>query len=229
MSQTPTLVVSTPEPSSKGRRARKREETRERIFEVALKDFREYGFAGSQIDRIAKHAGVVRGTFYFHFPTKDDVLVELARRVNVRIARRVALLGETSSSLRDLLRRVNDAITDEHTRIGEAGLQADCHALYMRRPHDVNAPADMKAPSLAKELEGHFATIEARRGIEMTMDKELAAVVFLTSLFGIYVRIPPGENRREACEALIGLFVLGMQLPTDDDSSVDHDAGERSS
>lgn len=217
MSHSPTLVHSTPEPRSKGGRARKRAETRERLFEAALKEFREFGFAGAQIDRIAKSAGVVRGTFYFHFPSKDDVLLELAHRINERIARRVAVLGDSSTSLRDLLRRVNDAITDEHTRVGEAGLQAELLSLYMRRPQDLDAPAGQNAPDLFEGLVDHLAAIESSSGLEMSMPKGLAAIVFMTSLFGIYVRIPPSENRRVACEALIDLFARGLQpnAPTD--------------
>jgi AcrR family transcriptional regulator len=221
MSQSPTLVHSTPEPRSKGVRARKRAETRERLFEAALKEFREYGFAGAQIDRIAKAAGVVRGTFYFHFPSKDDVLLELAHRINARIARRIEALGDCSSSLRDLLRRVNDAISDEHTRVGEAGLQAELLSLYMRRPQDLNAPVGQNAPDVPEELEDHLALIEAHSGLKMSMPKDLAAIVFMTSLFGIYVRIPPSESRRIACEALIDLFVRGLQSGTPADSTED--------
>jgi AcrR family transcriptional regulator len=217
MSQTPTLVHSTPEPQGKGGRARKRAETRERLFEAALKEFREYGFAGAQIDRIAKAAGVVRGTFYFHFPSKDDVLLELAHRINARIARRIEALGDSSTSLRDLLRRVNDAISDEHTRVGEAGLQAELLSLYTRRPQDLNALAGQNAPDVPEELEDRLALIETQSGFKMSMPKDLVAIVFMTSLFGIYVRIPPSENRRVACEALIDLFVRGLQsgAPTD--------------
>ena len=37
---------------------------------------RTQGFSNAQIDRIVERAGVARGTFYFHFPTKEHVLVE---------------------------------------------------------------------------------------------------------------------------------------------------------
>lgn len=57
-------------PREEGLRARKRTETRERLFETALREFREIGVGASQIDRIARAAGVARGTFYFHFTTK---------------------------------------------------------------------------------------------------------------------------------------------------------------
>ena len=211
MSETPTLVPQASQPQPSGARARQRAETRERLFEAALKEFREFGFAGAQIDRIAKAAGVVRGTFYFHFPSKDDVLMELARRVNARVARRLATLTESRPSLRELLRRINDAIMDEHTRVGEAGLQAELISMYMRRPLDLQLPPEHNAPSLAGEVAGHFDVLQARGEINSKMSNELAAVVFMTSLFGIYVRIPPSEKRRAACDALIELFVAGLQ------------------
>ena len=211
MSETPTLVQQASQPQPAGARARQRAETRERLFEAALKEFREFGFAGAQVDRIAKAAGVVRGTFYFHFPSKDDVLMELARRVNARVARRVATLTESGPSLRELLHRLNDAIMDEHTRVGEAGLQAELISMYMRRPMDLQLPPEHNAPSMAGEVAGHLDVLQARGEINSRMSNELAAVVFMTSLFGIYVRIPPSEKRREACDALVELFVAGLQ------------------
>ena len=191
-------------------RDRKREETRERLFEAALREIREYGLAGAQIDRIARAAGVVRGTFYFHFPSKDHVLLELAQRITARISRRVASLSSGRRSLHDLLHRVNDAVIDEHTRVGEAGLQADLAALYMRRPQDVALPETDNAPSLAGLIGRDFARLRAEGEIRSAMSDDLAAVVFITSLFGVFVRIPPGERRREACDALIDLFVAGL-------------------
>ncbi len=58
-----------------GRRERQRLETRARLYETALAEFKDVGFNDAQIDRIAEKAGVARGTFYFHFPTKEHVLL----------------------------------------------------------------------------------------------------------------------------------------------------------
>ena len=60
-------------------RDKQREETRRRIFRAALEIFRRDTVAGCRIDDIAAKAEVSRGAFYFHFPTKDDVLIELLR------------------------------------------------------------------------------------------------------------------------------------------------------
>jgi hypothetical protein len=51
------------------------------------------------------------------------------------------------------------------------------------------------------------------------MSNELAAVVFMTSQFGIYVRIPPSEKRRDACDALVELFVAGLQADGESDTA----------
>ena len=56
-------------------RDRQREETRRRIYLAALDVFRRTGVAPAHIDDIAGAAGVSRASFYFHFPTKEHVLV----------------------------------------------------------------------------------------------------------------------------------------------------------
>src|SRR5438105_979273 len=75
----------------RGTRERQRVETRERLFQAALAEIRHTGVAGAQVDRIVTTAGVARGTFYFHFPSKEDVLLEWERRREGEI---VALLKD---------------------------------------------------------------------------------------------------------------------------------------
>ena len=197
--------------AGKGRRARQRLETRERLFEIALREFREVGFAAAQVDRIAKAAGVARSTFYFHFPTKDDVLLELARRINGRVARRVAVLAESRPNLRELFARVNDAIMDEHSRVGEAGLLREMLSLYVRRPHDVRDPSH-NLPTLSDELAVQLRRAAERGELQSRLSPEQIAIVLMTSLFGIYTRIPPGAELRSACDSLIALLVKGLSV-----------------
>jgi AcrR family transcriptional regulator len=60
-------------------RDKQREETRRRIYLAALEIFRRDGVAQCRIEDIAVKSEVSRAAFYFHFPTKDEVLVELLR------------------------------------------------------------------------------------------------------------------------------------------------------
>jgi len=200
-----------PGESARGARARQREGTRERLYECALAEFREVGFAQAQIDRIARAARVVRGTFYFHFPTKEDVLLELAFRTNARIASRVAALGQTRLALRELLVAVNACIMEEQERIGEAGLLREILSLYVRRP---GALAERRAddqPSVVEELTRQLQGVADREGLRTEMPMEQLAVVFFTSLSGMVTRFESEAELRLASEALIDLLVRGMQ------------------
>ena len=61
-----------------GRRERKKEETKRRIFVAALELFREKGFAATTIDEITARADVAKGTFFNYFPRKEAVIEFLA-------------------------------------------------------------------------------------------------------------------------------------------------------
>lgn len=61
-----------------GRRERKKEETKQRIFVAALKLFEEKGFAATTIDDITERADVAKGTFFNYFPRKEAVIEYLA-------------------------------------------------------------------------------------------------------------------------------------------------------
>lgn len=73
-------------------RDRQREATRKRLYEAALGIFRRDGFRDARVDDITLVAGVSRTAFYFHFPTKEDVLTELIRRTEAPIAEAVSEL-----------------------------------------------------------------------------------------------------------------------------------------
>ena len=68
----------------KGRDAQRRQ-TRQRVYAAALAEFKRTGMAAADVGDIAAAAGVARGTFYFHFPTKEHVLAELERHEEARL------------------------------------------------------------------------------------------------------------------------------------------------
>jgi AcrR family transcriptional regulator len=62
-----------------------RQQTRQRVYSAALAEFKRTGMAAADVGDIAAAAGVARGTFYFHFPTKEHVLAELERHEEARL------------------------------------------------------------------------------------------------------------------------------------------------
>ncbi|MGW4118132.1 TetR/AcrR family transcriptional regulator [Nocardia sp. NPDC004711] len=61
-----------------GRRERNRQRVRARIYTSALELFAEKGYDATTIDEIAERADVSRGTFFNHFPRKEDLITEWA-------------------------------------------------------------------------------------------------------------------------------------------------------
>ncbi|WP_336210555.1 TetR family transcriptional regulator [Nonomuraea sp. LPB2021202275-12-8] len=59
-----------------GLRQRKKEQTRRRIAEVALRLFDERGYDAVTVNEIAEAAGVAKVTLFSYFPTKDCLVLE---------------------------------------------------------------------------------------------------------------------------------------------------------
>jgi AcrR family transcriptional regulator len=55
------------------------EETRTHILEAALKRFANHGYNAASIDQICADAGVSKGAFYHHFPSKQAIFLELLK------------------------------------------------------------------------------------------------------------------------------------------------------
>lgn len=60
-----------------GLREKKEAQTREKIFEVAMRKFCEESIEGTKLKEIAEEAEVAERTLYRYFPTKDALAVEL--------------------------------------------------------------------------------------------------------------------------------------------------------
>ncbi|SMF72333.1 transcriptional regulator, TetR family [Tistlia consotensis] len=52
-------------------------ESRRRILDVAARLFREQGYAGVSLRAIAAEAGMQAGSLYYHFDSKEDLVVEI--------------------------------------------------------------------------------------------------------------------------------------------------------
>jgi AcrR family transcriptional regulator len=84
-----------------GRREEKREATRQEILAAAGILFMKKGYDATSVDDIAEAANVAKGTLYYHFKSKDEVLLGLS-------------IG--------YLKRLNDSV-DSKLAAGEAPLE----------------------------------------------------------------------------------------------------------
>jgi AcrR family transcriptional regulator len=85
-------------------RETKRLQTRERLMGAAIAEFKRSGIAAADVSAIVTAAGVAHYTFFFHFPTKEHVLLELERREEERIAKQLSRFADLKRNLSSILK-----------------------------------------------------------------------------------------------------------------------------
>jgi len=109
MSQTTrTAIEDVPSPRAEGDPPMS---TRERILDVALDLFIEKGFDKTSLREIAEQIGVTKAALYYHFASKEDILMALHLRLHEFGFEALAQLGEhepSSARWADLLDQIVD-------------------------------------------------------------------------------------------------------------------------
>lgn len=163
-----------------GRRDRQREETRQRLYETSLQVFRARGVAQASIEEIASAAGVSRGTFYFHYPTKEDVLLQLLQESQQGMATSLESISE-EARLADVLDAVADLLAEQWR--GDAPLLASIGMVALTRAATDLANLDAIHP-VHGALSPRFARAAVRGEIGDLIPPELLTQFFLANLFG---------------------------------------------
>jgi AcrR family transcriptional regulator len=71
-----------PHAARRPRTERRGDETRERILDVALELFNKQGYERTSLRQIAERLGVTKAALYYHFKSKEDILLELHLRLH---------------------------------------------------------------------------------------------------------------------------------------------------
>ena len=99
-----------------GRRERRAEETRVKLFRCAVRLFSERGFWNVTVEDITEAADVGKGTFFNYFKSKDHVLGVMAEIQFGRIHEIEPLAASGKHSMRSLLHRLALGLTEEPGR-----------------------------------------------------------------------------------------------------------------
>ncbi|MGB8217765.1 MAG: TetR/AcrR family transcriptional regulator [Candidatus Methanoperedens sp.] len=88
-------------------REKKKIETKNKIFEVAGRLFKEKGFESTSIDEITEEAGIGKGTFFNYFPTKEALLLYFGEQrdelIYSSIENEMARVCSTRDKIKNLL------------------------------------------------------------------------------------------------------------------------------
>jgi AcrR family transcriptional regulator len=204
----PTSTAGHSSPTVSAREA-KRLATRARLFDAAVAEIGRSGLASADVSTIAKAVGVARGTFYFHFPTKEHVVVEAERAEEARIVaelntRRLEF-NDLSSMLSHLVREVLAA----ERRMGPVFFR-DMLGLHFSTTRPVEDElsehplADFVIDAIAKAQHAGHAGVDT--------DTAELGMFFLTGLFALLTTDTSAPSVRAALmDRYVKTIVSGME------------------
>ncbi|MGW0827489.1 TetR/AcrR family transcriptional regulator [Streptomyces sp. NPDC002845] len=98
-----------------GTKHQRRGNTRQRIQDVALELFSEQGYEKTSLREIAEHLDVTKAALYYHFKTKEDILISLFQDLTRPLDDLIEWAGtqpRTLDTKQEVLRRYSEALTD---------------------------------------------------------------------------------------------------------------------
>ncbi|WP_280369185.1 TetR/AcrR family transcriptional regulator [Nocardia wallacei] len=177
----------------RGREAQ-RLRTRRRVFDAAIAEFQSVGVAEADIGAIVEAAGVARGTFYFHFPSKEHALLELEAREETRIADELSEFLAGPHDLKAALEKTIQLVLGLERRLGSV-LFKEILAVHFSpsRPLDDEWRGHRVIVLVVEEIQRARAAGEA----EIAVDPFHSAVFFLLGLYAMLTTTSGSKSLRD--------------------------------
>jgi AcrR family transcriptional regulator len=190
-------------------REAKRLQTRERLMGAAIAEFKRSGMAEADVGAVVAAAGVAHGTFFFHFPTKEHVLLELERREEDRMAKQFGQFLQSNDDLAAALNESVRLVLGLERRLGDV-LFKDFLALHFSqtRPPAEGGQDHSLVVLLAKQIE----TFRARGDLDAEVNSLNSAVFFLLGLYALAITTND-PMRRELLDDLVKRTLRSMAVP----------------
>jgi AcrR family transcriptional regulator len=188
--------ASAVEPASQlNAREVQRLQTRVRLFDAAVAEISRSGLAGADVSAIAAAAGVVRGTFYFHFPTKEHVVVEAERTEEAEIVARLGAKQSGSTDLLSMLQLLVREVLAAERRLGPVFFR-DMLGLHFASIRPVED--QLSEHPLAEFVIAAVARAQAAGRVTPDADAGELGIFFLTGLFALLATDSSAPKARTA-------------------------------
>ena len=189
-------------------REAKRLQTRERLLGAAIAEFKRSGMAEADVGAIVAAAGVAHGTFFFHFQTKEHVLLELEHREEQRIANEFSRFLQTEHDLKTSLVEAVRLVVALERRLG-ASLFKDFLALHFSqtRPSAEDGRDHALIVQVAKEIE----TAQADGRVAPDVNPMNSAVFFLLGLYALLTTTTTWPTRAAMLDDFVERTLHSMQ------------------
>ncbi len=179
-----------------GLRARKRQQTRERLTRAAMALFRERGFEATTLDDIAAAADVSRRSFFHYFASKEDVVFAWQEELTAALVAAVAARPASESTLAAAENAISAMVRqlDPSEAIAMSRLKRDNPALRARD--------QVKYEKLERAL---AEALGKRAGTNVKTERVQARLVAMIATGAIRIgdELWTSEGAREKPEALV--------------------------
>jgi TetR/AcrR family transcriptional repressor of uid operon len=200
-------VTTSVKPTS---RETRRLQTRQRILGAAIAEFKRSGMAAADVGAIVTSAGVAHGTFYFHFPTKEHVLLELESREESRMATELIRFLTEPHDMSATLTKVMELVVSVEDRLGSL-LFKDVLALHFSpsRPRHDEVWTDHPVIVL---LVGEIDRARQHGETHPDVDAFCSAVFFLLGVYGVLSTTSSQAARDTMLRELVATAVRSFEV-----------------
>jgi AcrR family transcriptional regulator len=158
--------------------ARSRTDTRARIQQIAVELFSEHGYEGTSLREIAEQLGVTKAALYYHFRSKEDIILSLVEDYQAQMDALISWAREhprNAATRREILTRYMHIVADRSQVFrmlhqNQAALNTMAEALRTLK----NAPLQ-----LADQLAGPDASLRERARAMMALGSMSVGWMFL--------------------------------------------------
>ena len=159
-----------------GLRARKRQQTRERLTRAAMALFRERGFEATTLDDIAAAADVSRRSFFHYFASKEDVVFawqeELTAAMVAAVAARPAsesTLAAAENAISAMVRQLDpsEAIAMSRLKRDNPALRARDQVKYEKLERALAEALGQRSPAKAERVQARLVAMIATGAIRI--------------------------------------------------------------
>lgn len=189
----------------------RRSSTRQKILNAAAELFLNNGFEKTTIAQIVAHANIVKGTFYQHFQTKMDLLLELGRQDGAeRVQNLIARVKQGEPAL-DALQRYYLVLAqwfETHPNIAEDIMLS---AIRLHAPGS-NTPEYVAHDFTRLMLEIARERKEVRAEIDIDNMAVSIGGAFIFAVFD-WCRNPETQPLQERFKSCFQIFLQGVQPP----------------
>lgn len=185
---------------------------RQRILNAAASLFAEYGFHETPIDRIAELANVAKGSIYYHFRGKDDLLAQLVEDgfslIRKAVEHPVGVVSQPQQRLKQLIR--------SHFR-----LLVEYYDLARVIFHDARPSLDPDALARIDDAQRRYQSFledliasGVQAGVFRDLDPKVVAAMLsggLMAAAGVYLSQNGGDGApEESAERAAEIFLRGI-------------------